>query len=429
MSDLTTPGPIDLDPIEVAQPEPEPHAEPSTKATAARWLDNRLVRQTLEVGGGAVIFYWALQWLWPTPKGVVVQGIIIGSLTALISFGIALIYRANRVINFAQADLGAVPASLGVVLIAAKHWSYWLAMPVALASAVVLGMIVERVFIRRFAKAPRLILMVVTIGVAQILAGLGTAIPFFFGLNFPPQKFNSPFDFHFAIGTFVFRGNDVLAVVMVVVVSTALLTFLRYTSMGIAIRASAESADRASLLGINVAITQNVAWVVATVLSAVAMILRAGILGLPIGSAFGPLILLRALAAAVIGRMERFGVMFAAACGLGIVETAIIWNKGSGTLVDPAIFVIVIATLLLQRRRRESRTDDQAISSWQLSANVRAIPRELANLPEVKWGIRGMAAVLGAILLALPLVLSDGNTNLAAAVFIYAIIAVSLVML
>ena len=422
--------PIDLDPLDVAQPDPEPEPEPRRpQLTAAGLLENKYVRQVLEVGGGAVIFYWILQRIWPTPAGVVVQGIIIGSLTALISFGIALIYRSNRVINFAQADLGAVPASLGVVLIAAKHWSYWLAMPLALATAVVLGMFVERVFIRRFSKAPRLILMVVTIGLAQILAGLGTAIPFFFGLNFPPQKYNSPFDFHFEIHPIVFRGNDVMAVVVSFVAIAALFAFLRYTSMGIAIRASAESADRASLLGVNVALTQNVAWVVATVLSAVAMILRAGILGLPIGSAFGPLILLRALAAAVIGRMENFGVMFGAACGLGIVETAIIWNKGSGTLVDPAIFVIVIAALLVQRRRRESRVEDQAISSWQLAANVRAIPRELAQLPEVKWGIRGLAAVLGLFLLVLPGILSDGNTNLAAAVFIYAIIAVSLVML
>ena len=60
---------------------------------------------------------------------------------------------------------------------------------------------------------------------------------------------------------------------------------------------------------------------------------------------------------------------------------------------------------------------------------MRAIPRELANLPEVKWGLRGLAALLGLFLLVLPGVLSDGNTNLAAAVFIYAIIAVSLVML
>ena len=47
-----------------------------------------------------------------------VYGIIIGSFTALLAFGLALIYRSNRVINFAQADLGAVPASLCVALVA-----------------------------------------------------------------------------------------------------------------------------------------------------------------------------------------------------------------------------------------------------------------------------------------------------------------------
>src|SRR3954447_21354246 len=264
-------------------------------------VDNRYLRQSLEVAGGAVIFYWALQWLWPTPARVVVQGVIIGPLTALISFGIALIYRSNRVINFAQADLGVVPASLGVVLIAAKGWSYWMAMPVALGSAVVLGMLVERVVIRRFAKAPRLILMVVTIGLAQVLAGLGTAIPYLFGSTLPPQRFKSPFDFAFTIYPIVFHGNDLMAVVMAIVCIGVLVGFLRYSSIGVAIRASAESADRASLLGVNVAAMQNITWVVATVLSAVAMILRAGILGLPIGSAFAPTILLRALAAAVIG--------------------------------------------------------------------------------------------------------------------------------
>ena len=48
------------------------------------------------------------------PASVLMQGFIIGSLTALTAFGLALIYKANMVINFAQADLGAVPASLAV---------------------------------------------------------------------------------------------------------------------------------------------------------------------------------------------------------------------------------------------------------------------------------------------------------------------------
>ena len=60
--------------------------------------------------------YFLPQWLWgwTIPFHQIVYGVIIGSLTALTSFGLALVYRANKVINFAQADLGAVPASLAV---------------------------------------------------------------------------------------------------------------------------------------------------------------------------------------------------------------------------------------------------------------------------------------------------------------------------
>ena len=64
---------------------------------------------------GYYVPQWA--WGWDMPAGELVWGFIIGSLTALMAFGLALIYKANKVINFAQADLGAVPASLCVSLI------------------------------------------------------------------------------------------------------------------------------------------------------------------------------------------------------------------------------------------------------------------------------------------------------------------------
>ena len=386
----------------------------------------------------AVVAFVALELIWPSPPGVVAQGVIIGALTSLISFGIALVYRSSRVVNFAQADLGIVPAAVAVMLMTGGdraaldghgRLSYWIAVPIALVLAVVLGALVERLVIRRFAKAPRLIVMVVTIGLAQILAGVGVAIPYFFGSHLPPQRYPSPFDFHFEIHPIIFRGNDLIAVVASGGAIAALMAFLRYTDIGIAIRASAESSDRASLLGINVGRTQNTAWIVATVLSTIAMIVRAGILGLPLGSAFGPTILLRALAAAVIGRMDNFGVMFAAACGIGIVEAAVIWNEGSATLVDPAVFVVVIGALLLQRRRKESRAEDQALSSWEDIERVRAVPAELRHLPEVRWVGRVLLGLLAGGVVALPAFLSDGDINLAAAVFIYAIIAVSLVVL
>ena len=271
--------------------------------------------------------------------------------------------------------------------------------------------------------------MVATIGLAQLLAGIGEAIPKFFDAAFAPQTLPLPFSFSFVIDPFIFHAGELVAVVTTLAVTGLLFVFLRSTNMGIAMRASASSADRAALLGVNVGRVHNLAWVIATLIATIGMILRGGVLGLPLGSAFGPQILLRALAAAVIGRMENFAVIFAASCAIGVVEVAILWNNGSGTLIDPVLFVVVLGALLLQRRNREAPDPEAAPSTWAHAATVRPIPRELAQLPEVKWVFRGLRFLFVLALVALPAFLDERYTNLAAAVVIYAVIAVSLVLL
>ena len=423
---------------ELMTPEPPGGSAPppATHSALSKGLrdffENRTVRFVAVTVAVAAFGYYVPQWIWgwDMPAGVLMQGFIIGSLTALMAFGLALIYKSNRVINFAEADLGAVPASLAVSLIAVEAWSYWLAIPLALIAGVALGSAIEFVVIRRFARAPRLIVMVVTIGLAQFLALFAVVIPFFMGADLPVQTYNAPFDFSFEIHPVIFHANDLIAVVTTILSIVGLFAFLRFSSIGIALRASSESADRASMLGVNVGFTHNVAWVIASFLATVSLILRAGIIGLPLGSSFGPAILLRALTAAVIGRMENFTAIFLASLGLGAVETIVVWNKGSAELVDPIMFVIVIGALLLQRRKnRESCVEDQAISSWQNAANVRPIPRELLRLPEVRWTMRALRLLFVAFLIVLPFMLSEKDTNLAAAVAIYAMIAISLVLL
>ena len=196
--------------------------------------DNRTVRVIAGWVTSIAAFYVALQLIWPTPLGIMVWGLVISSLTALLAFGLVLIYRSHRVINFAQADLGAVPASLCVSLVVLRGWSYWVAVPLALVVAVVLGSAVEFLVIRRFARAPRLILMVATIGLAQLLAGIGEAIPNFFDAFFPPQILPLPFDFRFEIDPFIFHAGELVAVVTTIAVTVSLFAFLRWTNMGIA---------------------------------------------------------------------------------------------------------------------------------------------------------------------------------------------------
>lgn len=234
-----------------------------------RFVDDERVRRIAAVGAAALAFYLLQQRFWPAPLGVLVQGLVIGGLTALIAFGLALIYRSNRIINFAQGDLGGVPAALAVLLILGPGVPYLLAFPIAIAAGIALGGLVEFIFIRRFFKAPRLILTVVTIGVSQILAGVATVLPRAFGHTSPPQSFPSPFGFGFAIGNVRFQGNEVVAMALIPIVILALVAFFRYTHIGIAVRASAESSDRAALLGVPVKRIQTIVWIIAAVLATV----------------------------------------------------------------------------------------------------------------------------------------------------------------
>src|SRR5207302_4144541 len=77
------------------------------------------------------------------PRGVLAGGAVIGALYGLIAMGLILVYRANRIINFAQAQLGSVPAVVALLLIVRYQWPYLLAIPVMLVGAVILGGVAE----------------------------------------------------------------------------------------------------------------------------------------------------------------------------------------------------------------------------------------------------------------------------------------------
>ena len=113
----------------------------------------------------------------PVPAGVALRGVLIGLLTAMVSVGMALVYRANRILNFAQADLGYIPASLSVMIVITSGLPWLVAFGAGFAAAVALGAACELLIIRRFFRAPRLILTVATLGLTQLLAFGGLLLP------------------------------------------------------------------------------------------------------------------------------------------------------------------------------------------------------------------------------------------------------------
>jgi branched-chain amino acid transport system permease protein len=378
--------------------------------------------------------------LWQPTLGIVVQGALVGGISALLAVGIALVYRANRIVNFAQGDLGVVPAILAVLLLAPDQpggppdWMtglpYLAAVLVGLVAAIVLGFLVQKLFILRFTRSPRLILTVATIGVAQLLAALALFMPGWFGFELlGAPRLDPPFDVSTQIGGVTFDDNDLMVFVVVPLLLGGLAWFLRATRMGIAIRGVAERSDRAATLGVPVGRIQTTVWVLTTVLAFATVFLRSGVVSVPIGSVLGITVLIRALAAAVIGRMESFPRITAAAVGLGIVEQSIVYSTGRDIYVLPVIFVIIVVAIALNRRRRGSRIDDDIVSSWQAVREIRPIPTELRRVPEVRAARYAAMAVLAGVVVALPLLLPDGKLSIATDTAIVATIATSLVLL
>lgn len=366
-------------------------------------------------------------WPFPAPLGVIVNGALVGGRVALIALGIALVYRANRVINFSAGDLGQAPATLAVLIVLSLGWGYVTGVVLGLVAAIVVGVVVETLIVRRFFKSSRLILTVATIGIAQLLTFLAFKLPDWIG-TINQSRLEPPFEARFELPGVIFNANDILTAIAVPVCFIALGLFLSRSDVGTAVRGAAESANRAFTLGIPVKRLHTYVWVIASVLAYVAMVLRAGAVGLPLGSAIGPTFLLQALAAAVIGRMERLPTIAIAAIGIGIIDQSMTFQPGNRPpFNDAVLFLIILGALLLTRRPTAVRGADA--STWQAARELRPIPDELARLPEVRYARWALGLLIAVLLLLLPLWLSEAKTNLASLIVIFGIVGISLVVL
>jgi branched-chain amino acid transport system permease protein len=365
------------------------------------------------------------------PAGIILAGAVFGGINALIAISIVLVYRANRVANFAAAEFGSVAAVVAIELHIQVHVNYFVSVAAGLVLSAVLGAVTEVTILRRFSKAPRLIMAVATIGLAQLLNGLSVIIPTEWSSHGSGGTFSTPFGFHFMLFPVLFNGNYVVAMILVPVVLILLAWFLRATSYGVAIRASADNGDRARLMGVPVARLSTIVWSITAVLSALAVLLRVPILGFTSFSSVsggGVDLLLLTFTAAVLAGMTSIPVALAASIGLGVAEQLGAWTFQNSTFVDAMLLAVILVALLL-RRERLTRAAETGISTWQAVRPVRAVPTELASLWEVRLGRSAVRLGVLALGLALPFWLAPARTQLASLVLIYAIVAVSLVVL
>ena len=362
------------------------------------------------------------------PAGVVLKGAIYGSATGLLAVGLVLTYRTTRIINFSYGAMGTLGGGLAAALTEEKGWNWGQAAVVGVATGVVVGALVERLVIRRFANAPRLVLTVATIGLAQLLGGIAVYLPTWLDSpSFIPRVGTSLGDRTFTLDSVTFNGNDLLLLAVVPAVLAVLSWFLLRSEAGMAVRGMAENMDRARLLGIPVNQLSLLLWSVAGGLAALTVVLRAPSEGVPLTAAAGPSVLLPALAAAVVVGMRSLVGAFVAAVFLGVLDQLVQWNDDSAAPTSVVLLLVIVIALLVQRRSGH-RADDSE-SSWSVVGVGHGLSRAHARLNEVRTAKTVLIALVAIAVLALPVLGSDSQVNFGTITLAYGLVALSLVVL
>ncbi len=268
-----------------------------------------------------------------------VNGIILGSVYALLALGYTMVYGIIKLINFAHGDIYMVGAFIGYYIISFWHLPFWLALVITMAATACLGMLIEYLAYRPLRNSPRISVLITAIGVSFFLE---YGMVFLVGANtrsFPQviktQQYN--------LGIFTVSNIQILILAVTLLLMVALQLIVQKTKMGKAMRAVSVDSDAAQLMGINVNSTISFTFALGSALAGAGGVLI-GLYYNSLEPLMGMTPGIKAFVAAVLGGI---GLIPGAAIGgflIGILETlANALNLSSfRDLVVYAVFIIIL---------------------------------------------------------------------------------------
>ncbi|MBI4788407.1 MAG: branched-chain amino acid ABC transporter permease [Chloroflexi bacterium] len=246
---------------------------------------------------------------------LIVNGLALGSLYALTAFGIVLIYKTTDIITFAQGDTAMFCTFVAFTLLTTLQLPFVVAFALTVLFAIVFGIVVERVVLRRVSSTSIINPIIVTVGLALILLGVAGWIWGYEVRPFPAPVAGPPFRF----GTVVLSQLNALILGVTLLLMVLLFAFFRYSLTGIAMRAVAQNRMAAQLMGININRINAIGWGVGTALGAVTGILIAPLNYLD-PNMMGD-VALKAFAAAVLGGFTSLPGAVVGGLLLGIIDS------------------------------------------------------------------------------------------------------------
>lgn len=368
---------------------------------------------------------------WSISSQIVLNGMTIGLGYAVIAAGLVLIYRASGIVNFAQAAMGAFGVAVFVLAFQNLNLPYALAMIVGVAGAVAVGVLTDLLVVRRLFEAPRVVLLIATVGVAQLIAFLMIEVlPAFEGGPIP-VAFDAPWaELHIGDSlTITPRQTSVVLLVAPVLIWLGWL--LTRTRTGLHIRATSDSPENARLVGVSPKRVNTLVWAMAAGFAAYTQIALSPIVSRTAENLVGVStigLLLRALVISLAARMKSIPIVVASGLALGAVESVVSVNLNRNPGVFNAYLFIAVLILVLLRRRSGAGQRIERESS--ATRRTTAVPAHLSRI----WWIRGLP-IAGTTLmlvaaLAIPVLMSKPSQMMVwTELLIVAIAATSLSLL
>lgn len=271
-----------------------------------------------------------------------VNGLILGSVYALLALGYTMVYGIIKLINFAHGDIYMMGAFIGYYLISAFHLNFFVALILTMIITAIIGVIIEFLAYRPLRNSTRIAALITAIGVSFLLEyGMvylvgGEARAF-------PQAMTIV---NYHLGPISVTNIQLIILVISIILMLALNFIVKKTKMGKAMRAVSVDSDAAQLMGINVNSTISFTFALGSSLAGAAGVLI-GLYYNTMNPLMGMTPGIKAFVAAVLGGI---GIIPGAALGgfiIGLLET-FSTTIGLSSYKDAVVYVILIVILLIR---------------------------------------------------------------------------------
>ncbi len=273
------------------------------------------------------------------------NGLILGSMYALVAIGFSMIYGIVRLINFAHGDIVMIGAFTTLLLMEKAGLPFTLVAFGVLLTGCGMGILIERVSFRPMRGAPQVTGFIASLGISIMLQNLGILT-----LSAQPRNFSFPSYMQriLNLGPVSFRVVDLVIILTAIFLMVALIFLVQKTKLGIAMRATAENIDVARLMGIDINKTIMATFAIGSGLAAIAGLMWGGKFG-QIDPLMGYVPGLKSFVAAVIGGVGSIPGAILGAFILGLSEVLFvgllppIYSSYRDAFVFGILIIILIA--------------------------------------------------------------------------------------